>query len=96
MEPFSFSVTEETVLWAYGILHVAYGLVTHYHSVAQVRKWNLENSSDGGTWRVSSIKMFWFFLARMTWGLPAFCISKVVCPIGNKWHMTPEQIHRFN
>lgn len=87
----TFAITQQTMLWAYGILHVAFGLVTHYHSVAQVRRWNKTNHNR----RISAWKMGLWFCGRMIWGLPIFVIAHIVSPIGNRWHMTPRQIKEY-
>ncbi len=87
---------DQLVEWGlvgYVFLHVMFGLVTHSHSVAQVRKWNkkieLRQTSNS---RVSNFSMCVLFLGRMSIGLPWFVISRLVAPVGNKWHWTPGQI----
>lgn len=85
----------EWVVSGYVFLHIVYGLVTHYHSVLQVRKYN-KNSGLLAPSRVSPFKMFVFFGGRMTAGLPWFVLRSVIAPVGNQWHMTPEQISTWN
>jgi len=90
----TFHLDANLLITVYAFLHVAYGLVTHYHSVAQVRHWNQEHDAftrfRGG--RISNWKMLICFCGRMIWGLPIFVISRIVSPIGNRWHMTSEEI----
>lgn len=83
---------------AYVFLHVLFGLVTHYHSVFQVRAYNKLPMVDRPrqSKRISSGKMFFFFLGRMIFGLPWFIATRVISPIGNSWHMTPFQISSFS
>ena len=73
----------------YIYLHVLFGLVTHYHSVWQVRKYNMQ-----GCGQISPATMCVFFIGRLTAGLPWFVVRKVITPIGSQWHMIPEQISR--
>lgn len=89
---------DQLVEWGlagYVYLHILFGLVTHYHSVGQVRKFNREEINRGRAHRVSSAKMFVLFGLRMLFGLPWFLVSRLVSPIGNGWHMSPQQIIKW-
>lgn len=72
-------------------LHILFGLVTHYHSVMQVRQYN-RGKTVPDSCRVGSAKMFILFAFRMALGFPWFVASRFIAPIGNRWHMSPEQI----
>lgn len=84
----------------YIFLHVLFGLTTHYHSVWQVRKFNIEKDKkrqrDGAKIprdrRVSASKMVILFAARMTFGFPWFIVARALSPTVNRWHMTPDDI----
>lgn len=79
----------------YFFLHLFYGVVTHYHSVWQVRKYNHGRAASGlASGRISPFKMCVLFGGRMMAGLPWFVTRSIISPIGSKWHMTPEQISR--
>lgn len=92
MEPITFTVDQLTS-WAvngYIWAHLLFGVVTHYHSALEVRKYNREQGE--GYNKVGSLVTMGYFIVRMCAGLPWFVISRVVAPIGNKWHMTAEEI----
>lgn len=83
---------DQLVEWsgvAYVILHVMFGLVTHYHSVWQVRQHNKERPAA----QIGPSKMFVLFAGRMTLGFPWFVISRLLSPIGNRWHWDAQQIY---
>lgn len=93
----------EWTVGGYVLSHILFGLVTHYHSAWQVRKHN--NSEDVqlrvrergySSDYVGNFKMLCLFIGRMTLGLPWFVVRHIVSPIGNRWHMTPVQIVRWN
>ena len=91
---------EQLVEWAasgYIFLHIAFGLVTHYRSVWQVRKYNASRDVARGEAapRVSPFKMCVLFVGRMTAGLPWFVTRSIISPVGNRWHMTPEQVAKW-
>lgn len=95
MTPITVSVNTLLNLLVGGYLcsHLLFGLVTHYHSVFQVRAYNRNIAeSHSSSSRVSSSKMLMAFAGRMTLGLPWFVTRAIVAPIGNTWHMTPEQL----
>ena len=89
----------------YVFLHVMFGLVTHYHSVWQVRKHNkkvVARDKGGGTIRndaglkcISSFPMVILFAGRMLFGLPWFLLVRVISPTGNRWHQSPTDIQHW-
>ncbi len=77
----------------YVLLHILFGLATHYHSVLQVRKYNAKIVTNQiGLREVSPFKMCVLFAGRMMAGLPWFAVRSIIAPVGSQWHMRPEQI----
>lgn len=77
----------------YAFMHVMFGLVTHYHSVLEVRAYN--KNPNSGIEKVGAFKMLLLFVGRLTLGLPWFVLSRAVAPIGNRWHWSAEQIRNW-
>lgn len=96
MTPITVSV-DQLVGWGvtgYTFLHVMFGLVTHYHSVLEVRRYNSERGQASG-YRIRAFKMLLLFFGRTTLGLPWFVLSRAVAPIGNRWHWSAEEIQKW-
>lgn len=94
MTPITVSV-DQLIGWGvtgYTFMHVMFGLVTHYHSVLEVRRYN--KSPASGVSNVGALAMLFLFFGRMTIGLPWFMVSRLVAPIGNRWHWSAEEIQR--
>ena len=97
MTPITVNV-DQLIKWGYVFMHVMFGLVTHYHSVIQVRSYNMEREPDidgrrcmsGGS--IGSFKICILFIGRMLFGFPWFVVSRLIAPIGHCGHWTPEQI----
>lgn len=85
------TIDANTLIVAYLVLHILYGLVTHYHSVAQVRYWN---STHPEYEKVKSCSVMICFVGRITFGLEWFLLTKILSPIGFRWHLTPLEIRR--
>ncbi len=93
------TVTVDQII-AYGVtgymfLHVMFGLVTHYHSALEVRRHNMSRIGGGTAYGVGPFKMLLLFVGRMTLGFPWFVLSRLVAPIGNRWHWSADDIRRW-
>lgn len=91
MEPLMVSVGDLVSLYA--IVHVIFGLVTHYHSVAEIRAYNkrrLSIRTDNSV--IGPIPVAFLFAMRVAVGLPWFIGKRIIAPVGSPWHMSPEQI----
>ncbi len=89
----TFNLSSEFLWDAYLTIHVLYGLVTHYHSVLEVRKYNHKAKSLPPDRRpVSPFTVMTFFVCRMALGFPWMAVLSIVSPIGNKWHMSPREM----
>lgn len=94
MTPITVQV-DQLVEWAgvvYIILHLMFGLVTHYHSVWQVRQFNEIHFPYES---IGTSKIFPLFVGRMTLGFPWFIISRLISPIGNRWHWDAQRIYNW-
>lgn len=78
---------------AYGILHLGFGLITHYHSVLEVRSWNKIKEDSNKSERIGAFPVVMLFCARMLWGLPWFVVKSIVAPVRAKWHWSPDDIN---
>jgi len=89
-EPITFTVDQLTA-WAvngYVWAHLIFGLVTHYHSVLEVRTYNKNPANS----KIGSVTMLVLFVIRMCTGLPWFVVSRLIAPVGNIWHKSADQI----
>lgn len=86
------NVNPEFLLKAYLVVHVLFALVTHYHSVIEVREYNREACDQD---RVNPLDMLLVFVGRLAIAFPWFIIRLIVAPVGSPWHWTPKQIATY-
>ena len=87
------TLSTETFVIGYAVLHVLYGVVTHYHSIAQCRKYNKGKGPNDR--KISTGKVIFYFFGRMLFGMPWKILTSIAAPVRNPWHHDPSQMRRW-
>ncbi|MHA2279635.1 MAG: hypothetical protein ACXAC5_01910 [Promethearchaeota archaeon] len=96
MDSVTISLSWGLLLKVYLAIHVLFGVITHYHSVLDVRHYNKCARTSANSNPISAAKVMALFFSRLFFGLPWFVLTRIFSPVGNRWQMTADEIDRLD